>query len=356
MVTLPPPLQTSDLTQGSSNAVAECISRGPPQLLEAFAARLLQRSPRAAAALRGEWIENSQLRCTVRQQIQPRKNPTHLTREGTDEAAFALLANQLAAAHVGSFPFSLTSEASHVGMSAWFVSALVYNWLGNVNGQWSRRLQNILRCVNLHAHRLPCNPLQHPCCFRSLDLFFFLPTATCLHNSHLSSHVPLHLLFFFFLKKKKTGPRSLSEQGLSAATTPLQAAGQGGFWQSLQNASGQTFFKFVKLWPMLLLRIRPSSPLRNHIFKGLRWLLPRARLFTISGVFNPASCWNLDFWWKQWLFSLQMTIPRNTPAKRQWSEAHGEIGPVNGAKKLKTVISTQTFSTFSSEQGTDEDM
>ena len=135
MVTLPLPLQTSDLTQGSSNAVAECISRGPPQLLEAFAARLLQRSPRAAAALRGEWIENYQLRCTVRQQIQPRKNPTHLTREGTDAAAFALLANQLAAAHVGSFPFSLTSEASHVGMSAWFVSALVYNWLGNVNGQ-----------------------------------------------------------------------------------------------------------------------------------------------------------------------------------------------------------------------------
>ena len=30
-----------------------------------------------------------------------------------------------------------------------------------------------------------------------------------------------------------------------------------------------------------------------------------------------------------------------------------EIGPVNGAQKLKTVISTQTFSAFFSEQSSD---
>ena len=57
----------------------------------------------------------------------------HQQREETVTVDFALVAYQLATAVVDSFNFS--SEASQVGMAAWFVSALVYCWLSKVSGQ-----------------------------------------------------------------------------------------------------------------------------------------------------------------------------------------------------------------------------
>ena len=129
------------------------------QLLEAFAVQLSRRSPCAAPALRvnksfsksftknlslqqqrgyelailtpTEWIEMCQLRRTLREQLRLWQNRTHLPRE-VAAAAIALGAHQLAAARVDSFSFHLTSEPSQVGMSAWFVSALVHSWLDNV--------------------------------------------------------------------------------------------------------------------------------------------------------------------------------------------------------------------------------
>ena len=126
--------------------------------LQASAAQLLQRGPHAVPAIRGEHIIQQvvhqefcllqqlgyelaiitptelicQLRCTQRRQLQ--RGPIHKEREETVTVALAFVAYQLATAHIDLFPFSVTSEASQVGMGAWFVSALLYRWLCKMSG------------------------------------------------------------------------------------------------------------------------------------------------------------------------------------------------------------------------------
>ena len=120
---------------------------------------LVQRSGRAyhphRLARHGRRIEIGQLRCTLRRQLQLRTNPIHLTREGTDAAALFLVAHQSAARLVDPFPFSLTSEASQVGVAACFVSAFVYSWLSNGDEQECAKTAKYLHCVNRHVRLAP---------------------------------------------------------------------------------------------------------------------------------------------------------------------------------------------------------
>ena len=107
-----------------------------------------------------EWIDISQLRCALRQQLQLGKNPTLLAREGADTAAFSLAACQLATAHVASVSFGLTwshfwSMPSRHGCLV-CVSPCVTG-MSNT----AKRLRNSRLCVDLQAHQLLCNNLQH---------------------------------------------------------------------------------------------------------------------------------------------------------------------------------------------------
>ena len=50
----------------------------------------------------------------------------------------------------------------------------------------ARRLQTTLQCVNLHAHQLLCNNLEHPCCSHSLDHSKKIPQpSACTLRTHL---------------------------------------------------------------------------------------------------------------------------------------------------------------------------
>ena len=74
-----------------------------------------------------EWIEICQQRCTLRRRLQ--RGPLHQLRGEAVTVALPFVAQQLAAAHVDSFPFSLTSAAGQVGMAVWSVPALLHCWL-----------------------------------------------------------------------------------------------------------------------------------------------------------------------------------------------------------------------------------
>ena len=89
---------------------------------------LQQRECEVAILTPIEWIDICQLRCVLRQQLGLRQDPTLLALKGTGTAALALVTYQLATAHVDSVAFGLISEASQIGMAAWFVSALVCSW------------------------------------------------------------------------------------------------------------------------------------------------------------------------------------------------------------------------------------